>query len=325
MITKIALIGTGEWWGWHHARILSERKDVDFCAVVGRSTEKTKKRAAEFGVRDYTDISEMIEKEKPNIISICLGNKDHFKPTLQVIEAGIPLFVEKPLAFDLGEADILIKEAEKRKLFFALNFNHRWALPVQKAYKAIRENRLGNLVYATWRFGGEGPDCFEFENLIETQCHGFDMLEHLCGPIDSVAMQVSDASKKGFSSYAIALHFKNLAVGNIMGTYDSSYAYPSTHYVELNGTKGRIIIEDTVKKYSFQEVGNETAEVWQAGYFNDKDRMFHYAFDKHFDDMIQAFRKGDDPPVHAREGRRALYIARAAIESFETKKFVTVV
>ena len=84
------------------------------------------------------------------------------------------------------------------------------------------------------------------------------------------------------------------------------------------------MIEDTVKKYSFQEAGNETAEVWQAGYFNDKDRMFHYAFDKHFADMLTAFRAGAKPPVDARAGRRALELAKAAIESFEKGVIVKV-
>jgi myo-inositol 2-dehydrogenase/D-chiro-inositol 1-dehydrogenase len=314
---KIALLGTGEWWGWHHARILTERKDIDFCAVVGRNPERTRQRAEEFGVNYYTDVQEMIDKEKPDMVSICLGNKDHFEPTLKVIEAGIPLFVEKPLVFDMAEADILIAEAKKRNLFFALNFNHRWALPVEKAYQAIK-------VFVNWRFGGEGPSCPEFENLVETQCHGFDMLEHLCGPIDAIAMQAADVNDKGYSTYAIALHFKSRAVGNMSGSYDTSYAYPLTHYLEINGTKGRVFIEDTVKKYSFQEVGNETAEVWQAGYFNDKDRMFHYAFDKHFDDMITAFRNGAEPPVHAVAGRRALRLAKAAIESLQTRKIVDV-
>lgn len=324
MKTKIALLGTGEWWGWHHARILSEHTDVDFCAITGRDPERTQARANEFNVKSYTDIDEMLAHEKPDLVSVCLGNKDHYEPTMALIKAGVPLFVEKPLVFDIKEADALIKEAEKRKLFFALNFNHRWALPIEKAHQAIKEGKLGNIVYATWRFGGEGPGCYQWENLIETQCHGFDMLEHLCGPIDSIAMHASDAANKGFSSYAISLHFSNAAVGSMTGSYDTSYAYPLTHFLEINGTKARVTVEDTVKKYSFQEVGNETAEVWQAGYFNDKDRMFHYAFDKHFNDMLKAFRAGQEPPVHARMGRRALRLAKAAIESFEKNIIVKV-
>lgn len=46
---KIALTGAGGW-GRQHARIFSERPDVDFCAVVGRTPEKTQARADKYGV-----------------------------------------------------------------------------------------------------------------------------------------------------------------------------------------------------------------------------------------------------------------------------------
>ena len=52
------------------------------------------------------------------------------------------------------------------------------------ARAAIASGDLGDVVFATWRFGGEaGTSAHPHANLIETQCHGFDMLEHLCGPI----------------------------------------------------------------------------------------------------------------------------------------------
>ena len=65
-------------------------------------------------------------------------------------------------------------------------------------------------------------------------------------------------------------------------------------------------------------------EVWQAGYFNDRDRDFHRAFDRHMDAILEAFRQGKEPPVHARAGRRALALAYAAIESFESGKRVVI-
>ena len=88
-------------------------------------------------------------------MSICLPNEGHFEPTLKVIRAGFPLLVEKPLVFDLEEADILLREAEARSLFFAININHRYATPVAMAAEAIRGGDLGEPVLATWRFGGE--------------------------------------------------------------------------------------------------------------------------------------------------------------------------
>ena len=314
---KVALIGAGGW-GRQHARIFAQRADIDFCAVVGRTLERTKRRAEEFGTRYYLAIDDMLRAEKPDLVSVCLPNQGHFAPTLQVIRAGYALLVEKPLVFDLHEADTLLREATQRKLFFAINFNHRFARPVQLARTAIMEQRLGELVFATWRFGGEGTSDHPHANLIETQCHAFDMLEYLCGPIDSVMAQMTDKTGKGYSTLVLALHFASGAVGSVVGSYDSSYAYPGTHLLEINGTHGRVLIEDTVRRFAYQERGNETSEVWQAGYFNDRDREFHRTFDTHFDLMLEAFRQGHEPPVHASAGHRALTLAQAAIESFET-------
>jgi myo-inositol 2-dehydrogenase / D-chiro-inositol 1-dehydrogenase len=312
---NIAVIGAGGW-GLQHARIFAARPDVNLCAVVGRTAERTAARAAQFGTRAYLDVAEMLERERPDLVSVCLPNQGHFATTLQVIEAGVPLLVEKPLVFDLAEADTLIEAAAQRNLFFAINFNHRYARPVQLAHDAILGGRLGELVFATWRFGGEGRSDHPHANLIETQCHGFDTLEYLCGPIASIMAEMTDITQKGYSTLALALRFASGALGSLVGSYDASYAHPGTHLLEINGTEGRVMVEDTVRRYSFQARGSETGEVWQAGYFNDRDREFHRTFDAHVEALLGAFKSGAEPPIHARAGRRALALAYAAIESF---------
>ena len=323
-MVKVVVVGTGTW-GREHARILASRGDVDFRAVAGRTRERTDARAKEFGVRAYTDLREMLEKEEPDLACLSLPNEGHFLATLEVIRAGCPLLVEKPLVFDLKEADTLLDEAAKRNLFFAINFNHHYAQPVALAHRAVKDGRLGRMLFATWRFGGEGGTSHPFNNLIETQCHAFDMLEFLCGPIDSVMAEMTDLSGQGtYRTLSLALHFRNGAVGGLIGSYDSSYAYPETHRVELNGSEGRIVIDDTVKRYAYSAKGSETAEVWEAGYFNDEGRSFYRTFDRHMDAVLEALRAGRPPPVHARAGRRALLLAKASIESFQGGRRVPV-
>ena len=317
---RVAVVGTGEWWGREHTRLFSRREDTELVAVVGRTRDKTEKRAAEFGTTPYLDLHQMLEAQNPDLVSLCLPNEHHFETTMQTIEAGFPLLVEKPFVFDLEQSNRLLAEAEQRSLFFAINFNHRYAVPVIRSRAAIENGELGEIVLATWRFGGEaGTSEHAQANLIETQCHGFDMLEHLCGPIESVmAQMVDNLTGLGNSTMAIALSFANGAVGSLVGSYDSSYAYPNTHYLEVNGTEGRVLVEDTVRRFVLNRAGDENSTVWEAGYFNDRDRDFHEMFDKHLDELIPAFSSGGEPPIHARAGHRALQLAHAAIESFET-------
>jgi len=320
---KVALVGAGGW-GRQHARIFAARPDVEFCAIVGRTTEKTRARAAQYGTRWYLDIGDMLERERPDLVSLCLPNQGHFDATLQVIEAGYPLLVEKPLVFDLSEANRLLAAAAARDLFFAINFNHRYARPVQMARQAIGEGRLGDIVFATWRFGGEGTSDHPYANLIETQCHGFDMLEYLCGPIAAVSAEMTNKTGGGYRTLALALRFTSGAVGSLVGSYDSSYAYPGTHLLEINGTAGRVVIEDTVRRYAFQPRGDETGQVWQAGYFNDDDRAFHRTFDTYMEAALAAFKSNQEPPVHARAGRRALALAHTTIAAFASGRRISI-
>jgi predicted dehydrogenase len=315
---RVAVVGTGGW-ARQHARIFSRRPDTDLVGVLGRDAGRTAARAEEYGTVGFTDLDEMLAATTPDLVTVCLPNEHHFETTLRLVRHGVPLLVEKPLVFDLAEADSLLSEAAERDLFFAINFNHRYAEPVMRARRAIEDGVIGTPVFATWRFGGEANHgTSRHANLIETQCHGFDMLEHLVGPIASVAAQMTDATYGDYSTVALALSFRNRAVGTMLGTYDSSYAYSDTQVIEINGTEGRIVIRDTVRELSIQRAGDPVASVWRAGYFDDEARDFHATFDRHVDAVLSALRAGAEPPVHALAGRRALELAHAAIASFES-------
>ena len=320
---RVAIVGAGGW-GFQHARSFSERKDIELAAIFGRTEEKTRKRAEQFHVPYYTDLKEMLKKEKPDFVSVCLPAQHTFETTMAVIEENIPLLVEKPLAYKLEEAEKLIAEAEKRNLFFAIDFEQRYSIPCIKAKKAIEEGKLGDLVFAHWRFGhGWGSKFIDHPhtNLIEAQCHGINMLESLVSPIESVMAEMTEnGGRRSFSTFTMALRFKNGAVGSFLATLDANEHNELSQLIEIGGVDGRILIEDNVKKYSFQRTDSDTSEVWQAGFFEDDKRSFNKSVDRFIDDMLNAFKEGKEPPIHAREGLRALKIAYAAIESFEKGK-----
>lgn len=134
---------------------------------------------------------------------------------------------------------------------------------------------------------------------------------------------MTDKTYGAFSTVALALEFENGAVGTLLGSYDSSYAYPDTHRLEVNGTLGRFVVQDTVRRFTLSRAGDPTASVWEAGYFDDEARGFHRTADRYVDAMLVALRAGDPPPVPAEAGRRALRLAWAAIESHETGRRVS--
>ena len=320
---RVALIGTGGW-SLQHCRVLTQHPQVEFCGILGRNKQRTKKRADLFKVPYYVDLKELIKHQQPDLINISLPNEHHYDLTMKVIKSNTHLFVEKPLVFKMNQAENLIKEAKKRKLFFGINFNWHYSTPVKKTIEAIKKNKVGDINFISWRFGGGGGGGDPHGNLIETQCHGFDMLEYLNGPIKSVHSFMTNKTKNGYSTFVVSMKFKNNAIGSLLGSYDTSYSYPNTHYIEINGSKGRILIQDQVKKYTFNKKNSEVAEVWEAGFFNDYEREFHRTFDEHFNEVIKNFINNKEPPVHAKVGKRALELALSSIESYKKRKRVDI-
>jgi predicted dehydrogenase len=111
--------------------------------------------------------------------------------------------------------------------------------------------------------------------------------------------QMTNKTQGAYSTLAVALEFASGAVGSLVGSYDSSYAYPVTHLLEINDTNGRLLVQETVKRLDISQAGDETRQVWEAGYFIDVDREFHRTFDKYADALLGALRAGDEPPVRA--------------------------
>ena len=60
---KVALIGTGGW-SLQHCRVLTQNTQVEFCGILGRDKQRTKKRADLFKVPYYVDLKELKDPQK---------------------------------------------------------------------------------------------------------------------------------------------------------------------------------------------------------------------------------------------------------------------
>jgi predicted dehydrogenase len=248
--------------------------DAQLVAIAGRTRERADARARAYGVPAYVDLEAMLERERPDLVTVCLPNEGHFEPTLALLRSGVALLVEKPLVFELEQADALLAEAERQGRSSRSTSTTASPCPSdggrRRRRRPPRRARLRDVALRR-RAGDERASAREPHRDAVPR---FDMLEHLCGPIEALSAEMTDATGRGFSTMAIALRFANGAVGSLVGTYDSSYAYPDTHRLELNGTIGRLLVHDTVRRFDALGGGRETREVWEAGYFNDLDREF---------------------------------------------------
>ena len=116
------------------------------CDLNAAAAEGTAKR---FGIPNwYTDAEEMLEKEKPDIVSVCVPNGLHKKMTMMALEHGCHVACEKPVALTYADAKEMYDTAEKKgKTLIAcqvLRYNPEY----QFARECYDNGTLGDVYYS---------------------------------------------------------------------------------------------------------------------------------------------------------------------------------
>lgn len=203
MSVRMAVVGAGLI-GCRHAEAVVACKGVQLISVVDPS-EAGKTVALQHAVPCYQSVSELLEQtDKPDGVILATPNQLHVEQALELIDAGISVLVEKPLATDLAGARAIV-EAGERAGIPVLTGHHRRHNPlVEKAKAIITSGELGRLTSAqatTWfykpdeyfdvewrRKPGAGP---VYINLI----HDMDMLRHLLGEVERVQAMESNSAR----------------------------------------------------------------------------------------------------------------------------------
>ena len=102
-VTKIGFIGAGGI-AHRHFGVLEQFEDVVIAAVTDVDGGRAEAAAARFGARAYTDFAAMLADCSLDAVYVCVPPFAHGAPERAVIAAGLPFFVEKPVAIDLATA-----------------------------------------------------------------------------------------------------------------------------------------------------------------------------------------------------------------------------
>lgn len=143
---RFAVIGTGDF-GVRHLEVLTALEGVEVAAIVSRTESRARELAQRFGVPHvFTDVTTMLQALTLDAVHVVTDDNRHFAPTMAALEAGLDVFVEKPLSHDLQEARQMVAAAAAtgRKLMVGhiLRFDTRCA-----AVKAsIDRGELGQVV-----------------------------------------------------------------------------------------------------------------------------------------------------------------------------------
>ena len=100
----MAVVGVGEF-GRNHVRVWRELEGAELVGIVDTNSERAAKIAAEFGTRVIANI-EALAAERVDAVSLAVPTKEHARVGCRLLEAGLDVLVEKPMAASLAKPTI---------------------------------------------------------------------------------------------------------------------------------------------------------------------------------------------------------------------------
>jgi predicted dehydrogenase len=345
---KTAIVGVGKVTDLHAAALVN-LPESDFTAVCGRSREKTENYASRFGIRAYTDVSEMVSEEKIDVVIICTPHPNHREPTIAALEAGANVLIEKPLASSLEDCDAMIEASRRCGRQIGLIYQRRWYMPVQRVKQAIVDGKIGKPVFATvnmlgwrdkayyesdpwrgtWKAEGGGV-------LVNQAPHQLDLLQWYMGEIEECFGVWSNLNHPYIEVEDTAnaiLKFKNGGVANIIVSNSQKPGiYCKVHVHGENGASvgvqtdgGAMFVAgmSTILEPPVIDIWTVPGEeamlpVWvreESDFFNGLPNQMEYYHERNIEDFLQAVIEGRKPMITGEEGRVTVEIFTAIYRS----------
>lgn len=144
---RIGIMGAGQESVHSHFPNCLKNSDIaEIAAVCDVNIENARKAAEQFRTPAfYASHTEMLEKEKPDLVTICVPNKFHEQLTVDALRAGCHVLCEKPPALTAAQARRMEEEAEKAGKILTYNLHYRYAPEVQAVKQMIRSGEFGTL------------------------------------------------------------------------------------------------------------------------------------------------------------------------------------
>jgi len=180
---RVAVIGRTGRGDYGHGldEVWKQIEQANIVSVADEDAEGRRKTAKELGVeKTYADYHEMLEKERPAIVSVAPRWLDcHRDMALACAELGAHVFLEKPMCRNLGEADEVTAAFEKKNLKLAIAHQRRYSPTMKRVEEIIAEGRLGDLLELRGR-GKEDKRGAAFD-LMCLGTHTFDLMRLIAG------------------------------------------------------------------------------------------------------------------------------------------------
>ncbi|MEA4813297.1 MAG: Gfo/Idh/MocA family oxidoreductase, partial [Oscillospiraceae bacterium] len=137
----------------HNAMNFDPRAELvaGFYSIVPEENAATADMYGTAGDRLYSDYKTMAEKESArpdgvDFVSITTPNATHYEIAKEFLSKGINVVCEKPLCFEIGQAEELVKLARDKNLVFAVTYTYPGYVMAKVMREMIAEGKIGNVV-----------------------------------------------------------------------------------------------------------------------------------------------------------------------------------
>lgn len=337
---RVAMIGCGSITRYRHAPEYAAHPDVEIAAFADRHIERAEKLATQYGAKAYDKWSDIVALKDIDAVSVCTSNVTHGPITIAALKSGKHVLCEKPMATSDEEAATMIETAERAGKFLMIGHNQRLAPSHIKAKQILRSGTIGDVVSFRTTFSHGGPEGWSIEgakgwffkrdeafvgSMGDLGVHKADLLLWLLGEdIVEVSAFIEQIAKPfgNVDDNAVCLLRTR---GGSVGTLTASWSHKpgEDNSTIVYGTKGILKIgADPTYPIVVNLIGGEN-QFFQIGRIqtNDSGGQTDSGVIRAF---IEAISTGTPPEISGQEGRRALAVILACLESAETGKHVRV-
>ena len=331
-----------------HAAAISDIHNAVLAGVCSRSEAKAQSFAAEYGSTPFTDVKTMVSECGVDLVIICTPHPNHLQPTLDALDAGAHVLVEKPLASTLQDCDVMIEAARTAGRRLGVISQRRFYPPLLRVKKAMDEGRIGKPVLATVQmFGWRDKAYYDSDPwrgtwkqegggvLVNQAPHQLDLLCWLMGPIEEVYGHWANLNHPYIEVEDTAmaiLKFKSGAIGNlVLSNSQKPGIYGKLHIHGENGASvgaqtegGSMFIAGMapITEPPVNDLWTIPGEEDALEKFNREDRALFdrvdpmvYFIRLQIEEMLEALEQDRDPLVTGAEGRKTVELFTAIYRS----------
>lgn len=295
---RVAVIGVGDF-GRNHVRVWRSLDDVQLVGIVDSDSNRAQQVASDFGTRVFTNSHELAGHV--DAVSLAVPTVEHARIGRQLLELGIDVLVEKPMAAFIDQADALISTAERHGRILQVGHLERFNPAVLAAQQILTQP----LFFEVHRLGVFTPRSLDIDVVYDVMIHDLDiLLAFVDAPVvDVKAVGIPVLTEKVDIAHA-RLEFETGAVANVTASRVSTERvrkmrfFQRGEYISLDFTR-QDVLRVRVKSggaqpdMQFEKIPAVPEEPLRAELLS-------------FADSVRTRRK---PSVDGAAGRRALELA----------------